>query len=128
MLELTSSDSLDIPAILKVRPKDNVVSEFTILDPVLALDVSRRPIDLNGAISCLVLLRQQRGFESFLLIRGKLTLLVSNEIDFLVGNVNHLTDHRVQQTGFTRADSSDDDNEFALLDLQVDVLQADYTL
>ena len=127
MLELTSSDSLDIPAILKVRPKDNVVSEFAILDPMLALDVSRRPIDLNGAISFLVLLRQQRVFESFLLIRGKLTLFVSNEIDLLVRDVDHLADHRVQQTTFARADSSNDDNEFALLDLQVNVLQADNT-
>lgn len=96
MLELTSSDSLNIPAIFKVRPKDNVVSEFAILDPMLALNVSCRPIDLNGAISFFVLLRQQCGLESFLLIRGKLTLLVSNEIDFLVRDVNHLADHSVQ--------------------------------
>ena len=63
--------------------------------------------------------------EGLQLVRLKLTLLVANEIDLLLREMDHFADHGAEEAGFSGADLTDDNNELAFLDLQVDVLNVE---
>ena len=61
--------------------------------------------------------------EGFLLIRLQLSRCISDEFDFFVWNIDHFSNHSVEETGLTGSYLANDHNELAFLDLEIDVLE-----
>jgi len=119
--QLASCHSVNISSIFEIKTKQDIVSDLCILDPMRAFNESHGSGNLDWAISISVAVRKKNIFKSFLLFRREFALNVSNEIDLFLGNMDHFTNHSVEETGLSRANLTNDDDEFTFLDFQVDV-------
>ena len=91
---------------------------------MLALYESCRARNAHWTLSLREVLLKESVLESLQLIGRDLAHLIAHEVDFILRNVDHFTNYRIEKAGLSTAYLADDDHELSFFDLQVDVLDA----
>mmetsp|Transcript_27885 Transcript_27885/g.34620 ORF Transcript_27885/g.34620 Transcript_27885/m.34620 type:complete len:305 (+) Transcript_27885:2083-2997(+) len=123
-LELAGHDGLHVLLLVEVSAEEDVFAQLAVLDPGLLLAEAGRAVHADGALGAEVG-GEERVFEvaHFALLDG--ALVVADLFDRLLRHEDQLANHGVEEGALAGASRADDDREGALLDLDVEVFQAD---